>query len=58
VTGARENCAICALQNRDTTFNAKPHNETADGAGKTLFKRISPFFSYRLQAVEIAGYNH
>jgi hypothetical protein len=58
VTGARENCAICALQNRDTALHAQPHNETADGAGKTHFKPISPFFSYRLEAVEMAGYNH
>jgi hypothetical protein len=58
VAALREHSAICALQNRDTPFGAKPHNETADGAGKSHFKRVPGIFSDALIPVEIRRYNH
>jgi hypothetical protein len=35
-----------------------PHIKTADGAGRTCFKRISAFFLHRPRAVEMRRYNH
>jgi hypothetical protein len=54
----REHNAICALQNRDTSLDAQPHNKTADGAGKTHFKRVSPLNSHCPIPGEIRRYNH
>jgi hypothetical protein len=50
------------LQNCDRQLGAKPGAltlfETADGAGKTHFKRLSRNFSRRAHAAEMLRYNH
>ncbi|MFM0046520.1 hypothetical protein [Paraburkholderia sediminicola] len=43
---ASKTVAIGALQNSDRQLDALTHIETADGAGKTQFKRLSRNFSH------------
>jgi hypothetical protein len=55
---ASKAAAICALQNYDRQLATLTRIETADGAGKTHFKRLSRNFSLRGRAAEMPGYNH